>query len=128
MSEVQRAESAARDIGFWTGWWHRRPLPAAAHVAGGLRGGGGVRGHQRRPPDPGRAGNEDEFRTGYTGGFVGMSFRFFDPATRKWAIYWASTRRPGVIQPPAFGASPRPRRGGSRPSPTTAAGRGKPAG
>src|SRR5258708_23733405 len=33
-----------------------------------------------------------------------MSFRFCDPATRKWAIYWASTRRPGVIQPPAFGA------------------------
>jgi hypothetical protein len=33
-----------------------------------------------------------------------MSFRFFDPATRKRAIYWASTRRPGVIQTPVFGA------------------------
>ena len=28
-------------------------------------------------------GNEDEFRTDYAGGFVGMSFRFFDPVTRR---------------------------------------------
>ena len=27
-------------------------------------------------------GNEDEFRTDYGGGFVGMSFRFFDPESR----------------------------------------------
>ena len=28
-------------------------------------------------------GNEDEFRTDHWGGFVAMSFRFFDPATRR---------------------------------------------
>jgi hypothetical protein len=101
MSEVRRAESTARDFGFWMGWWHvrnrrrRRWLAGceeweefeATSVARLILGG---------------LGNEDEFR--YAGGFVGMSFRFFDPATRKWAIYWASTRRPGVIEPPVFGA------------------------
>ena len=48
-------------------------------------------------------GNEDEFRTGYEGGFVGMAFRFFDPERRRWSIYWADSRRPGVLDPPLFG-------------------------
>ena len=48
-------------------------------------------------------GNEDEFRTAYDGGFVGMAFRFFDPERRRWSIYWADTRRPGVLDPPVFG-------------------------
>jgi hypothetical protein len=26
-----------------------------------------------------------------------MSFRFFDPATREWSIYWADSRRPGLL-------------------------------
>ena len=43
----------------------------------------------------GGCGNEDEFRTDHDGGFVGMSFRFFDPETREWSIYWADSRRPG---------------------------------
>jgi hypothetical protein len=49
-------------------------------------------------------GNEDEFRTEHDGGFVGMSFRFFDPVTRLWSIYWADSRRPGVLDPPVFGS------------------------
>jgi hypothetical protein len=49
-------------------------------------------------------GNEDEFRTDHDGGFVGMSFRFFDPATRLWSIYWADSRRPGALDPPVFGS------------------------
>ena len=39
-------------------------------------------------------GNEDDFLTDYQGGFAGMSFRFFDPETRQWSIYWADSRRP----------------------------------
>lgn len=49
-------------------------------------------------------GNQDEFRTDYDGGFVGMSFRFFDPAKDRWAIYWADTRRPGELDPPVWGS------------------------
>jgi hypothetical protein len=48
-------------------------------------------------------GNEDEFRTDYDGGFIGMSFRFFDPAKRRWSIYWADTRRCGELDPPVLG-------------------------
>lgn len=48
-------------------------------------------------------GNEDEFRTSYGGDFIGMSFRFFNPATQQWAIYWVDNRL-GVLQPPMFGA------------------------
>ena len=32
-----------------------------------------------------------------------MSFRFFDPETRRWSIYWADSRRRGVLDPPVFG-------------------------
>ena len=51
-------------------------------------------------PILGGCGNEDEFRTDHDGGFVGMSFRFFDPETGSWSIYWADSRRPGVLDPP----------------------------
>ena len=85
--------STARDFDFWMGRWkvHNRRLRApltgsdewdefeATSVAHPILGG---------------LGNEDEFRTRHAGGFVGMSFRFFDPATRRWSIYWADSRRP----------------------------------
>ena len=51
----------------------------------------------------GGLGNEDEYRTDHDGGFIGMSFRFFDPATREWSIYWADSRRPGELDPPVHG-------------------------
>jgi hypothetical protein len=55
-------------------------------------------------PLPGVLGNQDEFRTDHDGGFVGMSFRFFDPGTRLWSIYWADSRRPGKLDPPVCGS------------------------
>jgi hypothetical protein len=48
-------------------------------------------------------GNEDEFRTDYWPGFLGMSFRFFDPQTKKWSIYWSDNRR-GGMEPPVVGS------------------------
>ena len=50
------------------------------------------------------AGNEDEFRTDHDGGFIGMSFRFYDPETEQWSIYWVDTRHPGRLDPPVVGA------------------------
>jgi hypothetical protein len=47
--------------------------------------------------------NEDTYCTDYWEGFCGMSFRFFDPVQKSWAIYWADNRT-GVLQPPVVGA------------------------
>jgi hypothetical protein len=55
-------------------------------------------------PILGGLGNEDVFRTDHDGGFVGMSFRFFDPRARQWSIYWADSRRPGLLDPPLVGS------------------------
>ena len=48
------------------------------------------------------AGNEDEFVTDHAGGFTGMSFRFFNPLTAQWSIYWADSRT-GKLEPPVVG-------------------------
>lgn len=49
-------------------------------------------------------GTIDEFRTGHQGGFTAMTLRLFHPGTGQWSIYWASTRHPGVLDPPVTGA------------------------
>ena len=33
-----------------------------------------------------------------------MSFRFYDPETDVWSIYWADSRRPGLLDPPVIGS------------------------
>ena len=55
-------------------------------------------------PLPDGLGNEDVFRTDHEGGFTGLSFRFFDPTTELWSIYWADSRRPGLLDPPVVGS------------------------
>ncbi|MCB1037844.1 MAG: hypothetical protein KDD47_28680 [Acidobacteria bacterium] len=54
-------------------------------------------------PLPGGIGNLDEFRTDFWPDFVGLTLRFFDPATRRWSLYWID-RRTGVLQPPVVGS------------------------
>jgi hypothetical protein len=49
-------------------------------------------------------GTVEEFRTAYAGGFVGITFRFFDPASGNWSIYWADTRHPARLDPPVIGS------------------------
>ena len=91
-----------RDFDFWRGRWTirnrrlRRRLAGATEweefestcAARSLLGG---------------LGNEDEFRAELDGEFIGMSFRFFDPKTSRWSIYWADNRR-GVLDPPVVGS------------------------
>jgi hypothetical protein len=102
MSETLQMEATATDFDFLLGSWNvvnrmlRRRLSgsddweefAATAVV--------------RPILDG-LGNEDVFRTEHDGGFVGMSFRFFDPEKRRWSIYWADSRRPGELDPPVVG-------------------------
>ena len=48
--------------------------------------------------------NVEEFTTDFAGGFVGMAVRVFDPETRLWAIYWADSRTPGLLEAPMIGS------------------------
>jgi hypothetical protein len=103
MSNATQATGTARDFDFLMGSWkvHNRRLRKrlagsdqwdefqATSIAWPLLDG---------------LGNQDEFRTDYDGGFIGMSFRFFDPEKKRWSIYWADTRRCGELDPPVFGA------------------------
>jgi hypothetical protein len=98
----EKVKDGARDFDFWMGAWkiHNRRLRErlkgsttwdefeATCVARPVLGG---------------VGNEDEYRTDYAGGFIGMSFRFFNKATNQWAIYWADSRK-GVLDPPVIGS------------------------
>ena len=102
MTSVVHGEATASDFDFWFGSWdvHNRWL--TRRLAGSDRWEEFAATVVARPLD-GVLGNEDEFRTEHAGGFVGMSFRFFDPERRRWSIYWADSRRPGELDPPVFG-------------------------
>jgi hypothetical protein len=94
---------SARDFDFWMGRWNVRNRYLRTRLAGSDDWDEFESTSVARPLLDG-IGNEDEFRTDYDGGFIGMSFRFYDPEEDRWAIYWADTRRPGVLDPPVFGS------------------------
>jgi hypothetical protein len=102
MTEAAQATGTARDFDFWMGSWnvHNRLLRARLQGSGEWDEFAST--VVARPILDG-LGNEDEFRTTHGGGFVAMSFRFFDPRSRRWAIYWADARRPGLLDPPVIG-------------------------
>lgn len=58
--------------------------------------------HQHCHPVLGGAGNLDEFSTGWSGGYRGMTLRLYDPRQRLWSLYWANDRD-GVLEPPVVG-------------------------
>ena len=98
-----RTREGARDFDFWMGSWkvHNRYL--RERLKGSSEWVEFEATSVARPLLDGR-GNEDEFRTDHDGGFIGMSFRFYDPEKDQWAIYWADTRRPGLLDAPVFGS------------------------
>ena len=96
-------ENGARDFNFWMGSWNVRNRYLRERLQGSED---WIEFDARvvaRPLLDG-LGNEDEFRTDHEGGFIGMSFRFFDPTMKKWSIYWADTRRSGLLDPPVIGS------------------------
>lgn len=98
-----QAEATAGDFDFWMGRWNVHNRRLRKRLAGGDKWDEFEATVVARPI-LGGMGNEDEFRTDYDGGFIGMSFRFFDPAKKRWSIYWADTRRCGELDTPVFGA------------------------
>jgi hypothetical protein len=95
--------SSARDFDFWPGEWHVRNRWLRERLAGSEEW------EEFEATSTARLlldglGNEDEFRTDHAGGLIGMSFRFFDPETKLWTIYWADSRRPGALDPPLVGS------------------------
>ncbi len=102
MDTEMQAEATARDFDFWMGRWNVHNRRLRKRLAGADEWDEFEATVVARPI-LGGMGNEDEFRTDYDGGFIGMSFRFFDPAKKQWSIYWADTRRCGELDPPVFG-------------------------
>src|ERR687896_1639583 len=103
MSNAVRAEATARDFDFWMGRWNVHNRRLRERLAGSDEWDEFESTSVARPLLDGM-GNEDEFRTDYDGGFIGMSFRFFNPETKQWWIYWADTRRCGELDPPVIGS------------------------
>ena len=102
MTETAQLESTARDFDFWHGTWNVRNRRLKRRLAGPDDWEDVHATATARPLLDGW-GNEDEFRADHDGGFVGMSFRFFDPEKRRWSIYGADSRRPGELDPPVHG-------------------------
>ena len=103
MTETAQAQGTARDFDFWLGSWQVHNRRLRERLSGSDEWDEFEATATARPILDG-LGNEDEFRTDWNGGFVGMSFRFFHPTTGLWAIYWADSRRSGLLDPPVIGA------------------------
>jgi hypothetical protein len=96
-------DDGARDFDFWMGSWNVRNRYLRERLKGSEEWIEFDAQVVARPLLDG-LGNEDEFRTDHEGGFIGMSFRFYDPAKKRWSIYWADTRRSGLLDPPVIGS------------------------
>jgi hypothetical protein len=102
MTGTAQAAGTARDFDFLMGSWNVRNRLLQARLQGSDEWVEFASTVVARPILDG-LGNEDEFRTSWGGGFVAMSFRFFDPGSRRWSIYWADARRSGLLDPPVIG-------------------------
>lgn len=95
--------SSERDFDFWMGSWeqrHRRRKEWLADCDEWIE----FESKGVAWPILDGLGNADELRTDFAGGFIGMSFRFFDLEARLWSIYWADSRHTGLLDPPVVGS------------------------
>ena len=101
MSDTLQAETTARDFDFLLGSWNVANRRLKRRLAGSDDWEEFASTSVARPILDG-LGNEDVFTTDHDGGFVGMSFRFFDPERQRWSIYWVSSAS-GLLQAPVHG-------------------------
>jgi hypothetical protein len=102
MSSTAQQVAGIADFDFWMGSWNVRNRRLRERLAGSDEWDEFVSRAAARPL-PAGLGNEDLYCTDFDGGFVAMSFRFFDPESGRWSIYWADSRRPGRLDPPVTG-------------------------
>lgn len=103
MSTAVRKAEGVRDFDFFMGRWKVQNRRLRERLAGCTEWDEFEATTVARPILDGM-GNEDEYSTEYAGGYVGMSFRFFDPETGLWSIYWADSRYSGLLDPPVVGS------------------------
>lgn len=103
------SHSGARDFDFLMGHWHvdNRRLPKALSGSDEWETFTATQHAQKLPAD---IGNYDDFvPQGWRPGFVGLSFRVFNPTTGLWAIYWLNNqdggidKNTGALAPPVVG-------------------------
>ena len=95
------ARDGSHDFDFWFGRWHVANERLKQRLVGSTdweR----FEATQECQPILGGIGNIDDFKTEWGSGFVGMTLRLYDVATREWSLYWASSRT-GVLEPPVVG-------------------------
>jgi hypothetical protein len=98
-----RERTTSTDFDFWMGRWNVRNRRLAERLVGSDEW-DEFDSRVAARPLPGGLGNEDVFCSDYAGGFVAMSFRFFDPETGLWSIYSVDSRRPGLLGPSVVGS------------------------
>lgn len=102
MNDSVQSVSGVHDFDFFMGRWKARNRRLRERLKGSQEWIEFESTTSARPLLSGLA-NEDDFHTEYWPGFVGMSFRFFDPRTKQWSIYWSDNRR-GGMEPPVVGS------------------------
>lgn len=96
-----QAQDSARDFDFLMGKWRIHNKRLKDRLKGSTEW-IEFEGSSTARPILAGAGNEDEFRTDFWPGFVGMAFRLYNPVTKLWSIYWADSKR-GTMEPPVVG-------------------------
>lgn len=103
------SSSGVRDFDFLMGQWHveNRRRPKALSGSDEWESFTAAQHAQKLPAD---IGNYDDFvPRGWRPGFVGLSFRVFNPTTGLWSIYWLNNqdggidKETGALTPPVVG-------------------------